>query len=281
MNNPDSIESLLKWATAHLNDSESPALDARLLLCHCLECNQAYLLTWPDKVIDTTLTDQYRKLIEQRAEGHPVAHLLGYRDFWTLRLRTNPSTLIPRPETELLVEQALVFELPHKARVLDLGTGTGAIALALASEKPDWQVTGVDFQSEAVELAKTNGSENSLSHVRFEQSDWFSALNGESFDLIVSNPPYVEDDSKYLNQGDVRFEPLSALTSGTDGLNDIRRICRSLAPFLNANGWVLFEHGNTQAEAVQQILRESGLSKIASRKDLNQQPRITFAHKSH
>ncbi|MFT4789686.1 MAG: release factor glutamine methyltransferase, partial [Paraglaciecola sp.] len=201
------IEKALAWAKEQLVLSDSPALDSRLLLSHALQCEQVYLLTWPDKPLEPTVLSQYQQLVAKRKTGRPVAYLLGYRDFWTQRLQVSPATLIPRPETELLVEIALGLPLSHDAQVLDLGTGTGAIALALASENPNWQVTGVDVNPDAVLLAKANGVANQLKHVRFLPSDWFSALDGNKFALIVSNPPYVETGSEYLQQGDVRFEP--------------------------------------------------------------------------
>ena len=274
------IEQQLRWAKSQLCDPESAALDCRLLMCHVLDCNQAYLLTWPDKSLTQSQSDLFKHLITQRQQGHPVAHLLGYRDFWSLRLRVNPSTLIPRPETELLVETALTLPIGDHVKVLDLGTGTGAIALALASEKPDWQITAVDFQPEAVKLAMKNQDENGLSNVKIMQSDWFSAVGDETFHLIVSNPPYVEDDSFYLEQGDVRFEPRTALTAGRDGLYDIRRISAQLDRYLCAGGWVIFEHGNLQGPPVQQILIQSGLDKVQTINDLNDQPRITIGCKS-
>lgn len=280
MSTSSTIEQCLEWAKARLEGSESPGLDSRLLLCHCLGCTQTYLMTWSDKIVSENDRTRFETLIEQRREGHPVAHLLGYREFWTLKLAVDPSTLIPRPETELLVEKALSLDLPKTARVLDLGTGTGAIALALASERPDWLVTGVEFQPQAVELACSNGAANQLSQVEFVQSDWFSGVQGQTYDLIVSNPPYVEQNSVYLSQGDVRFEPRSALTAGEDGLDDIRRICSDAKTFLEPDGWIVFEHGNTQGQAVQQILIQSGLDHVETLLDLNQHPRITFGRKS-
>ncbi|MFT6897445.1 MAG: release factor glutamine methyltransferase [Paraglaciecola sp.] len=271
------IEQALVWAKEQLVLSDSPALDSRLLLCHALQCEQVYLLTWPDKTLDPVILSQYQQQVAKRKTGQPVAYLLGYRDFWTQRLQVSPATLIPRPETELLVEIALGLPLTNDAQVLDLGTGTGAIALALASEKPNWRVTGVDVNPDAVLLAKVNAADNHLKHVRFLPSDWFSALDGNKFSLIVSNPPYVETGSEYLQQGDVRFEPDRALVSGEDGLDDIRLIIAQSATFLSANGWLAFEHGSTQHFAIQAILAEQGFDDIQTHCDLNQLPRITLA----
>lgn len=280
-NLPNNIEALLCWGKQQLEGVESASLDCRLLLSKCLDCNQAYLLTWPDKEVEQHNIDRFTKLINLRRTGNPVAHLLGYRDFWTLRLKVNPSTLIPRPETELLVEQALSLSLPKEARVLDLGTGTGAIALALASERPNWQITAVDKEQEAVALAKDNANQLGLERVKILQSDWFSALNQERYDVIISNPPYIEASNHYLQEGDVRFEPLSALTSGEDGLDDIRHIIKMSVNKLTDNGWLLLEHGYNQAQKVQDIMHNNGLIDVNSEIDTNQHPRITYSRKSH
>lgn len=272
-----SIEQTLAWAKEQLVLSDSPALDSRLLLCHTLQCEQVYLLTWPDKTLDPLDLSQYQQLVAKRKAGQPVAYLLGYRDFWTQRLQVCPATLIPRPETELLVEIALGLPLTNDAQVLDLGTGTGAIALALASENPAWQVTGVDVNPDAVALAQANAVANQLKHVRFLSSDWFLALAGNKFSLIVSNPPYVEIGSEHLQQGDVRFEPDQALVSGADGLHDIRLIIAQSSNFLSTNGWLVFEHGFNQHLAIQAMLAEQGFDEIQTHNDLNHLPRVTLA----
>ncbi|ABG41078.1 [protein release factor]-glutamine N5-methyltransferase [Paraglaciecola sp. T6c] len=281
-----SIAEQLALAKAQFIDSDSAALDSRLLMCHVLQCETAYLMTWPEKPLDELQLRTYQQLVAKRKTGYPIAYLLGYRDFWSLRLRVSPATLIPRPETELLVETVLNLPIAEDAHVLDLGTGTGAIALALASEKPNWQVLGIDKSADAVALAKQNAELNSLPQVRFMQSDWFSALEQTQLDqqnnqhnvfsLIVSNPPYVEDDSVYLQQGDVRFEPASALTSGKDGLDDIRIIISKAITFLPSGGWLAFEHGYQQAQGVQALLVNNGFEQVHSVNDLNDLPRITL-----
>lgn len=289
-----SIAEQLALAKAQFIDSDSAALDSRLLMCHVLQCETAYLMTWPEKPLDEVQLRTYQQLVAKRKTGYPIAYLLGYRDFWSLRLRVSPATLIPRPETELLVETVLNLPIAEDAHVLDLGTGTGAIALALASEKPNWQVLGIDKSADAVALAKQNAELNSLPQVRFMQSDWFSALEQTQLDqrdsqqnnqqdnphnvfsLIVSNPPYVEDDSVYLQQGDVRFEPASALTSGKDGLDDIRIIISKAITFLPSGGWLAFEHGYQQAQGVQALLVNNGFEQVHSVNDLNDLPRITL-----
>lgn len=275
----NTIADLLEWAKRELCDGESPNTDARILLAHTLNQTTTYLMTWPDKVVEHEVKVRFEGLVAKRKLGHPVAHLIGKRDFWTLTLEVTPDTLIPRPETELLVEYALELTLPKQARVLDLGTGTGAIALSLASEKPSWQVFGVDVVEEAVLLAQRNADLNQLTQVQFSQSSWFSHLPNRQFDLIVSNPPYVESNSHYLAQGDVRFEPASALTSGTDGLDDIKHIIKESFTHLEAGGWLVIEHGFNQAEAIAQLFSKYQYTHLQQKHDLNNQPRVSAAQK--
>lgn len=277
MPKPQSIEASLIWATEQLADSESAKLDAKLLLCHALKCQTVYLHTWPERLLTDEQNLLFATLVDQRRIGTPIAYILGYKEFWSLRLAVSEHTLIPRPETETLVETALSLAIPPKASVLDLGTGTGAIALALASERVEWQVTGIDKQEQAVELAQRNAKTLGLEKVSFYQSDWFSAVDQTKFDLIVSNPPYVESDSHYLGEGDVRFEPDSALTSGKDGLDDIRIIIDRSRDFLADSGWLVLEHGYNQSGAIQLIFESAGFSNVQTIADLNQLPRVTLA----
>ena len=219
------------------------------------------------------------QLLNQRLSGKPIAFILGTQSFWSLTLKVSNCTLIPRQDTETLVETVLSLALPNTATVLDLGTGTGAIALALAKENPQWLVTGLDTVKEAVVLAKENAKLNDL-NVTFLESDWFSALNiadcSNRFDLIVTNPPYVEEDSAYIMQGDLRFEPLSALVSGKDGLDDIRLIINQSKEYLNKAAYLVIEHGERQHENVQALLCEAGFTEVKSIEDLNNIPRITL-----
>ncbi|MEP1445076.1 MAG: peptide chain release factor N(5)-glutamine methyltransferase [Paraglaciecola sp.] len=278
------IAQALDWAKTQLRDRgvsddglhESAAIDSKVLLAASLNKELVFLHTWPEKLLDKLQMKTFEEFIEQRTAGHPVAHIIGYRDFWTLRLKVTPATLIPRPETELLVEIALTLDLPESVKVLDLGTGTGAIALALASEKHNWVITGVDKQSDAVTLAKHNAVLNKLERVEFKQSDWFSAVTQQQFDLIVSNPPYIEENNAYLQLGDVRFEPSSALTAGLDGLEDIRHIVAQSRQYLTHNGWLVIEHGYQQSASVEAIFKENTFKKIYSESDLNGLPRATF-----
>jgi release factor glutamine methyltransferase len=270
-----SIEALLAWGKSLLPESESAALDCRLLLSYCLQCELVYLLTWPEKIVDEATHKQYCDLISKRQQGQPIAYILGYRDFWDLRLKVSNATLIPRPETELLVESALALPLPSDAKALDLGTGTGAIALALASAQHNWQITAVEKNSAALELAIYNAKQNGLESVVFFQSNWFSAIGKDLYELIVSNPPYVEDDSTFLSQGDVRFEPKSALTSGKDGLDDIRIIIPQSRRYLGDKGWLMLEHGFQQGANIRKIFSQHGFSNIETLNDLNGLERIS------
>lgn len=278
------IAQALVWAKTQLRDRgvsddglhESAAIDSKVLLAASLNKELVYLHTWPEKLLDELQMQTFKEFVEQRSAGHPVAHIIGYRDFWTLRLKVTPDTLIPRPETELLVEIALTLDLPESAKVLDLGTGTGAIALALASEKHNWVITGVDKQSDAVTLSKHNATSNNLERVAFMHSNWFSAVAAQQFDLIVSNPPYIEEENRYLKLGDVRFEPSSALTAGHDGLEDIRHIVAQSRRYLSGNGWLVIEHGYQQGAAVTEIFKENAYNNICTHDDLNGLPRITF-----
>lgn len=273
------IQQALSWGTAALTsalpENDASALDARVLLASALQRTVTYLYTWPDKAIDSTELHRYQRYIEQREQGTPIAYITGQRDFWSLSLKVSPATLIPRPDTETLVEQALLRLSPSPATICDLGTGTGAVALAIASERPDCQVVAVDLVAEAVELATTNARTNNLTNVTVLQSSWFANIQGRQFDMIVSNPPYVESLSPYLKQGDVRFEPTSALTAGSDGLDDIQYIVRHAGHYLTAQGWLLLEHGYTQGPAVRTLLHEAGFNQVSTISDLSGQPRIT------
>lgn len=272
-----SIHEWLTWAIQTLDGGESPNVDARVLLAHCMNKNTTFLMTWPEQQVDKFVAQQFVDVIKQRTIGTPVAYLLGYRDFWSLRLAVSEHTLIPRPESELVVETILALDLPKHANVLDLGTGTGAIALSLATENKHWKVTGVDIVDEAVELAKRNAQSHQITNANFYQSSWFEKVQTTRFDMIVSNPPYVENNSKYLAQGDVRFEPLSALTSGEDGLDDIRYIAGQAPAYLVTGGYLVFEHGFNQADAIHSLLSHLGYCDIHLVKDLNGLPRATLA----
>lgn len=272
------IDEALAWAIKQLEGGESPSVDAKVLLANILEKSQTFLFTWPDKTLDPLQINQFKDAIARRRQGEPVAYIIGKRDFWTLSLFTSSHTLIPRPDTEVLVEQVLNWANENERKnlaICDLGTGTGAIALALASELPQASVTGVDFQTEAVKLATRNAQANRISNARFLQSDWFHSLKDHTFDIIVSNPPYIEETSPYLNEGDVRFEPKTALTSGLDGLNDIKHIINAAPQFLNKGALLAFEHGFNQGDAVRNLLLASGFTAVKTVRDYGDNDRVT------
>ena len=272
------IASLLR--NAQLPDSSSARLDAELLLSAALGKSRSYLHTWPERIVSSEAADTYAAWLERRRAGEPVAYILGHQGFWKLDLEVAPHTLIPRPDTELLVEAALELLPASAAQVLDLGTGTGAIALALASECPAWQVTAVDRVEEAVALAERNRQRLHLANVQVRASHWFDALAGERFDLIISNPPYIASEDPHLSAGDVRFEPSSALVAGVDGLDDLRLIIARAPQHLVAGGWLLLEHGYDQASAVRELLTASGFSDVGSRRDLGGHERISLGRLS-
>lgn len=268
------VDALL--AAADLPDSPSARLDAELLLAHVLGKPRSYLRTWPEHEPSAEQVTAFQALLARRRQGEPVAYLLGRQGFWSLQLIVAPHTLIPRPDTELLVETALQLLPPTPLAALDLGTGTGAIALALASERPAWRLTGVDRIDEAVALAERNRAALQLDNASFLPSHWFRALGGQHFALIVSNPPYIRSDDQHLSQGDVRFEPASALVAGRDGLTDLREIIAQAPDHLEHGGWLLLEHGYDQAAAVRELLLARGFAQVESRRDLGGHERISL-----
>lgn len=272
------IQHALHWAQGQLTKSDSARLDAELLLAHVLAKSRTYLFTWPEVELSAPHFTEFQRLIEQRQQGRPIAYLIGYREFWGLTLNVNDATLIPRPETELLVELALEHLAPDKpARILDLGTGSGAIALALAKERPQTHVLAVDFSSAALAVAQENTQNLGISNVQFQTSSWFNALpKSAQFKLIVSNPPYIAEQDPHLSQGDVRFEPATALSSGADGLDALREIIQQAPYYLIPQGWLLVEHGYDQGAAVIDLLRAHQFKNIACLQDLAGHDRVSL-----
>ena len=261
--------------------SDSARLDAEVLLCHVLNKNRAYLLTWPEQELSASQFELFQQLLRARLSGQPVAHLTGEREFWSLKLKVTPDTLIPRPDTELLIEQILnTYPENHELDLLDLGTGSGAIAIALASERPSWKIIATDLSEKALLVARQNAETMQLKNIEFRQGHWFDPLPGLSFDIIVSNPPYIPANDPHLTQGDLRFEPLTALASGIEGLDDIEVICRQAAEHMNPNGLLIVEHGYDQAEKIHHIFHKHGYKNICQHRDIANNPRITVGNKS-
>lgn len=277
---PTTLKQCLEKAAAEIEvavGSDSARLDAELLLAEVLNCERTYFYIWPENPLTEDQSKQYNDLLSRRLNGEPIAHILARREFWSLDLEVNNSTLIPRPDTEILVETVLNLNLPKSSHLLDLGTGTGAIALALATEYPQWSVTAVDVSEDAVALAEVNRERCALNNVAIQQSDWFSSLEtDDAFDIIVSNPPYIDAKDPHLREGDVRFEPLTALVADDNGLADIRLITDQSRYYLKPSGWLVVEHGYQQADAVQSIFKEYNYQSIQTQNDYGGNPRVTF-----
>ncbi|WP_434762560.1 peptide chain release factor N(5)-glutamine methyltransferase [Vibrio fortis] len=273
------VESALKAAIVQLQEGEntSPSIDAAVLLCHTLDKPRSYLLTWPEKHLTLEQEQHFNELLTRRLTGEPVAYIVGEREFWSLPLKVSPSTLIPRPDTERLVEVALDKTFGKAGDILDLGTGTGAIALALASEMPNRNVTGIDLRPEAQQLASENAERLNITNTTFLNGSWFDPLPENSrFSLIVSNPPYIEKDDPHLSQGDVRFEPITALVAEEKGLADIKHIADNARHYLEADGWLAFEHGYDQGDAVREIMQALGYLDVMTEKDYGGNDRVTL-----
>ncbi|WP_323876452.1 peptide chain release factor N(5)-glutamine methyltransferase [Aeromonas veronii] len=275
----------IQQARAHimtvLAEGESPRADADVLLCHLLGCRRSYLMTWPERELDAAQQATLHGWLARRLNGEPIAHLVGEREFWSLPLKVSPATLIPRPDTEVLVEQALTKIPQGPCAVLDLGTGTGAIALALKSERPEVDVWAVDRMVDAAALARENSAALGLP-IEVRDGSWFEPLgepdrdNTPRFAVIVSNPPYIDGADPHLEQGDVRFEPRSALVADDAGLADIRHIVAHAPAYLLTDGWLLLEHGWDQGKAVRQLLRDGGYREVATVRDYGDNDRVTL-----
>lgn len=264
---------LAQWAEA--NEAK---LEAQLLMQYVLNVNRAWLIAHANDALPPDAHAGFESLLNRRLLGEPIAYILGYREFYGLNLKTTSDTLIPRPDTETLVEAVLAKTLPSQTgKILDLGTGTGAVALAIASNRIKAQVTAVDASQAALNVAVENAKNLNISNIHFMLSDWFVALeNHEKFDVIVSNPPYIEQSDTHLTQGDLRFEPMSALASGEDGLDDIRKIIEDCLVYLKPQGWLMLEHGYNQAEQVADLMAQIGLTYIETIKDLGGNHRVTM-----
>ena len=275
------IAEVLHQAASLAQITDSPRLDVELLLAAATGYSRTFIYTWPEQTITPSAQQNFAQMLARRQQGEPIAHITGQREFWSLLLYTNNSTLIPRPDTEILVEVALAHLPAQPCRIIDLGTGTGAIALALASERKDATVLAVDASLDACALAKKNADALALSRVEVLCGSWLDPHFTEQlqqqplFDLVVSNPPYITETDEHLLQGDVRFEPRSALVAANSGLADILAITQLATKLLKKGGYLWFEHGWQQAEAVSEILRIAGFSDVRSVKDYGDNPRAT------
>lgn len=267
----------LRSAAQRLSASESPRRDAEILLGYVSGRPRTFLLAFGETLLSADERERLEALLLRRIQGEPVAYLTGMREFWSLPLEVSSATLIPRPDTECLVEKALTLlpALSDGVEIADLGSGSGAIALALASERPASRVTGVDFSPQAVALAQRNAARLGVSNVTFIQGDWFAPLQGRRFFLIVSNPPYIDADDPHLTQGDVRFEPASALVAAEGGMADIHSIVSQAPAYLQPEGWLLLEHGWRQGDAVRRCLADAGFKQVETLRDYGGNERVS------
>ncbi len=281
MNEQTTLHQITKKIEARLIGAcDNAALEAEILLAHALRKSRTYLRTYAEQPIDSVTLVQLDALVKRRINGEPIAYITGHREFWSLDLVTNKDTLIPRPETETLVELALQkIPCEKSLHVADLGTGSGAIALAIASERPNCTLIATDVSEQALTIARKNATRLALTNIEFRQGNWFRPVNNEIFDIIVSNPPYIANNDTHLQKGDLRFEPLSALQSGHDGLNAIRHIIQNAKPYLLDGGWVLVEHGYHQRDQLIVLIKNNGYRNIAWHNDTQNQPRVILGQK--
>lgn len=259
------------------HSSESARLDSELLLAHALQQTRSWLHAWPEKTLSDEQQQLFRDLLARRSQGEPMAHIIGEQEFWSLKLKVTPDTLIPRADTERLVELALE-RIPDNAfwNIADLGTGSGAIALAIASERPGVEIVATDKSLKALTIAEENARLNKLEHVRFVRSIWFDELHDQVFDMIVSNPPYIAEEDPHLSHGDVRFDPGSALTAGPSGLDDLSHLIEHAPSYLKVGGWLLLEHGYDQGEAVIHLMQQAGFQHCQDFTDYGNNPRVAI-----
>jgi len=272
------IQSLLSKAKDKLaSSSDSAALDAEVLLCQVLGKPRSYLRAWPEKVLNAAEIAAYWQVCEQRQQGQPIAYITGQKEFWSRDFVVTPDVLIPRPDTELLIELALKL-MPEQqpAKIIDLGTGSGIIAITLASERPLADFIATDFSTAALDCAQVNAAKHQVNNVRFIHSHWFSNLTNSQFDLIISNPPYIAENDIHLEQGDLRFEPLSALRAADQGLSDIKIIATEARHHLSSGGHLLLEHGYDQGHQVHKLLIGLNYNNVTTYHDYAGQPRVTL-----
>ncbi|MCP4078139.1 MAG: peptide chain release factor N(5)-glutamine methyltransferase [Gammaproteobacteria bacterium] len=276
----NSIKKQLEWATKNLfSISCSAGLDSEVLLAFCLNKNRSYLLTWPEKELTAEQLECFREIIKKRLQPQPVAYLTGSREFYSMELNTTPDTLVPRPETELIVDTVLdLLADLDSPQILEMGTGTGAIALALKKYKPKSNVLATDFSQGALDVARSNATKHDLT-ISFEESNWYQHVPERKFDVIVSNPPYIAEDDPYLSQGDLPAEPIMALSSGETGLEALEVIIQDASSYLNKDGWIVLEHGYNQQQQVVEMLEKYGFNSIKTLTDYNDLPRVSLGLK--
>ena len=278
---PVQLNAAIQTATALLTESDSATLDAEVLLCLVLEKQRSYLRAWPDLNLPADLALQFWALIEQRKQGLPIAYLTGYREFWSRDFQVTPDVLIPRADTEILIELCLkLISTDNPCKIIDLGTGSGIIAITLAAERPLAELTGTDFSLAALAIAKANAKQHQISNVQFYQSEWFASVPNGKYQFIVSNPPYIAEDDEHLQLGDLRFEPRSALSAAESGLRDIRIIAKEAYQRLESGGYLLIEHGYDQQESVHRIFNDCHYQQIQTVTDLAGLPRVTYGQRS-
>jgi release factor glutamine methyltransferase len=270
------VTELLQKAEQSINCSGSARLDAEILFCDVMQIRRSRIYSHPEQIVPDEKSALFQSLIEQRRQGHPIAHLTGKKEFWSLELAINEDTLIPRPETELLVETALQM-IPDDAEfnILDLGTGSGAIAIAIASERPNSKIVATEINANALSIAKNNAKTHQMKNIQFYLSDWYQNIPLQSFDLIVSNPPYIKQDDEHLSQGDVRFEPEFALVAGADGMQAINIILENTKRYLANNAYLLIEHGYDQKLLVQEAFLGHDFKQVKTFQDLSGRDRMT------
>lgn len=271
------IRDLISHATQHLAQIDSAQLDAEVLLAHCLNKDRSYLYAWPEKDIETSIQERFLNFIEKRKSHYPIAYLIGEKEFWSFTLNVTEDTLIPRPETELLVETCLAkIKENNTKNILELATGTGAISLALASEDSTLEITATDFSSKALDVAKQNAEQYKLENIQFVLSNWFEFID-KKYDLIIANPPYVAERDQHLQEGDAQYEPISALASGKQGLDDIEIIISQAKNYLNQDGYLILEHGYDQADSIKVLFEQAKVTDIQCIKDYAGLDRVSLA----
>ena len=273
------VTELLQKAEQSISCSDSARLDAEILFCDVMQFNRSKIYSHPEQIVPDDKSALFQSLIEQRQQGHPIAHLTGKKEFWSLELAISEDTLIPRPETELLVETALQM-VPDDAvfNILDLGTGSGAIAVAIASERPDCKIVATDINKNALAMAEKNAETHQLENIQFHLSDWYQNIPSQEFDLIVSNPPYIKQDDEHLSQGDVRFEPELALVAGADGMQAIDMILENAKQYLASDAYLLIEHGYDQKQLVHEAFLKHDFKQLKTFQDLSGQDRMTMGN---